>query len=68
MHSYWVAVERKLFRLQPEAYVELEDRFRTLARLDPPVELYVKVVHFPLTLNVVSVHEIRKPPPEPPIE
>ncbi len=70
-HSYYVSVDcasaagvapaRKLFRLQPEDYVHLEDRFRTMARLDPPVDLYVKVVHFPLTLNVVSIHEVLRP-------
>jgi hypothetical protein len=68
-HSYYVAVdvgaERKLFRLQPEDYVLIEDRFRTLARVDPPLEMYVKVVHFPTTLNVVSVHEIVRPQPDP---
>jgi hypothetical protein len=65
-HSYWVSVGRKVFRLQPEDYVQVEDRFRTLSRLDPPVDMYVKVVHFPLTLNVVSIHEIRQPPAESP--
>ena len=68
-HSYYVAVDvgvdRKLFRLQPEDYVLLEDRFRTLAQIDPPIEMYVKVVHFPTTLNVVSVHEIVRPPSDP---
>jgi hypothetical protein len=66
-HSYYVAVDRKVFRLLPEDYVQLEDRFRQLGRLDPPVELYVKVVHFPATLNVVSVHEILRPPADPPV-
>jgi hypothetical protein len=70
-HSFYVSVAtplggRKLFRMQPEDYVVLEDRFRALSRLDPPLELYVKVVHFPMTLNAVSVHEVRRPLPEPP--
>jgi hypothetical protein len=60
-HSYYVTVDRKVFRLQPEDYVQIEDRFRALSRLDPPIELYVKVVHFPMTLNVVSVHEVLAP-------
>jgi hypothetical protein len=30
--------------------------------------MYVKVVHFPHTLNAVSIHEILRPPPEPEIE
>ena len=78
-HSYYVAVDcaaadgtaadgassaRKLFRLQPEDYVHLEDRFRAMARLEPPVDLYVKVVHFPMTLNVVSIHEVLRPAAE----
>jgi hypothetical protein len=70
-HSFYVSVAtplggRKLFRMQPEDYVVLEDRFRALSRLDPPLELYVKVVHFPMTLNAVSVHEVRRSLPEPP--
>jgi hypothetical protein len=60
-HSYYVTVDRKVFRLQPEEYVHLEDRFRALSRLEPPLDLYVKVVHFPMTLNVVSVHEVLSP-------
>jgi hypothetical protein len=73
-HSYYVSVEsapveggavsRKLLRIQPEDYVHLEDRFRTVSQLDPALEIYVKVVHFPWTLNVVSIHEIRQPTPE----
>lgn len=70
-HSFYVTVvlptgERKLFRMQPEDYVQLEDRFRSLSRLDPPIDLYVKVVHFSMTLNVVSVHETRQPIDVPP--
>jgi hypothetical protein len=73
-HSYYVSVEcagegnaasaRKLFRLQPEDYVHLQDRFATMSRLDPPLDLYVKVVHFPMTLNIVSIHEVRRPAPD----
>jgi hypothetical protein len=65
-HSYYMMVGRAVFRLQPEDYVIMEDRFRTLARLDPPGDMYVKVVHFPHTLNVVSIHEILRPPTESP--
>ena len=60
-HSYYVSIEcnpvagaapvRKLLRLQPEEYVHLEDRFRSTSQLDPPGTMYVKVVHFPMTLS-----------------
>jgi hypothetical protein len=60
-HSFYVTVDRKVFRLQPEDYVQLEDRYRSLSRLDPPVDVYVKIVHFRMTLNVVSVHETLQP-------
>jgi hypothetical protein len=73
-HSYYISIEcnpvsdappvRKLLRLQPEEYVHLEDRFRAAAQADPPGKMYVKVVHFPMTLNVVSIHEVRHAPPE----
>lgn len=66
-HSYYVTVDRMVFRLQPEDYVLLEDRWRALGRLDPPQDMYVKVVHFPHTLNVVSIHEILRPPPDSPV-
>jgi hypothetical protein len=64
-HSYYVTVGRKVYRLRPEDYVPLEDRWRQLEKLDPPQPLYVKVVHFPHTLNAVSIHEMRPPPAEP---
>jgi hypothetical protein len=64
-HSYYVTVDRMVLRVRPEEYVLLEDRLRALGRLDPPREMYVKVVHFPRTLNVVSIHEIIRPPPDP---
>jgi hypothetical protein len=51
--SFYVAVERTIFRIQPEDYTNIEEG------------MYVKVVHFPYTLNVVSIHEIRRPPPDP---
>ena len=44
-HSYYVTVERTVFRLKPEDWILLEEG------------MHVKVVHFPSTLNVVSVHE-----------
>ena len=46
MQSYYIMVERVVYRLQPEDYIHLEEG------------MYVKIVHFPHTLNVVSVHEV----------
>ena len=64
-HSYYATVDRTVFRLQPEDYVLIEDRWRALGRLDPPEDLFVKVVHFPRTLNVVSIHEVMRPTLDP---
>ena len=64
-HSYYATVDRMVLRVRPEEYVLLEDRLRALGRLDPPLEMYVKVVHFPRTLNVVSIHEIIRPVSDP---
>jgi hypothetical protein len=52
-HSYYINVERRVFRLQPEDHVLLDEG------------MYVKVVHFPRTLHVVSIHEVpgTRPPP-----
>lgn len=50
-HSYYINVERRVFRLRPEDHVLLDEG------------MYVKVVHFPRTLHVVSVHEVRGSPP-----
>ena len=52
-NSYYINVERRVFRLQPEDHVLLNEG------------MYVKVVHFPRTLHVVSIHEVRgvAPPP-----
>jgi hypothetical protein len=47
--SYYITVERAVFHLQVEQWIHLEEA------------MYVKVVHFPHTLNVVSVHELRPP-------
>lgn len=52
-HSYYLTVDRTVFRVQPEDYVNIDEG------------MYVKVVHFPNTLNVVSIHEIMRPPPDP---
>ncbi len=49
-HSYYINVERRVFRLAPEDHVMLDEG------------MYVKVVHFPRTLHVVSVHEVRGAP------
>jgi len=46
MQSYYVTVGRTVFRLRPEDYVRIDEG------------MYVKVVHFPNTLNVVSIHEV----------
>jgi len=43
--SYYVAVNRVVFRINPEDYVMVDEG------------MYVKVVHFAHTLGVVSVHE-----------
>ena len=65
-HSYYITVGRGVYRLRPEEFVLLEDRWRALSRLDPPQPLYVKVVHFPHTMTAVSVHEMLPPPPAAP--
>jgi hypothetical protein len=52
-HSFYVTVDRTMFRLRPEDYVNIDEG------------MYVKIVHFPNTLNVVSIHEIVRPPPDP---
>jgi len=49
--SYYIRVDRVVFRIKPEQYLDVRE------------ESYVKVVHFPNTLNVVSVHELRPPSP-----
>ena len=46
-NSYYINVERRVFRLQPEDHVLLNEG------------MCVKVVHFPRTLHVVSIHEVR---------
>ena len=46
MQSYYIMVERVVYKLQPEDYIHLEEG------------MYVKIVHFPHSLNVVSVHEV----------
>ena len=47
--SYYIRVDRTVFRIKPEQYLDVRE------------DSYVKVVHFPNTLNVVSVHELRPP-------
>jgi hypothetical protein len=49
-HSYYVTVGRRVFRLRPEDHVLLDEG------------MYVKVVHCPRTLHVVSIHEVRGAP------
>ena len=52
-HSYYINVDRRVFRLRPEDHVMLDEG------------MYVKVVHFPRTLHVVSIHEVRGAPKVP---
>jgi xanthosine utilization system XapX-like protein len=54
MQSFYVTVEGTVFRLKPEDHLMLD------------VGMYVKVVHFPHTLNVVSIHEMARPPDDEP--
>jgi len=46
MQSYYIMVGRSVYKLRPEEYIHLEEG------------MYVKIVHFPHTLDVVSVHEV----------
>jgi len=45
MQSYYITVGRTVYRVKPEDYIHLNE------------QMYVKVVHFPNTLTVVTVHE-----------
>lgn len=45
-NSYYIAVNRTVFRIGPLDYTEVAEA------------MYVKVVHFPHTNNVVSVHRV----------
>jgi hypothetical protein len=47
--SYYIRVDRAVFRIKPEHFLDVRENS------------YVKVVHFPNTLNVVSVHELQAP-------
>lgn len=53
MDSYYLTVGRTVFRLRPEDWIHVDE------------QTYVKVVHFPHTLTVVSVHPIERPPAPP---
>ncbi len=50
MDSYYLTVGRTVFRLRPEDWIHVDE------------QMYVKIVHFPHTLTVVSVHPIDRPP------
>jgi len=52
--SYYLTVNRTVFRVKPEDWINVRE------------DAYVKIVHFPNTLNVVSVHELRPPAGPPP--
>lgn len=54
LDSYYLTVSGTVFRLPPEEWIHIDEGD------------YVKVVHFPHTLTVVSIHGARRPPPEPP--
>jgi hypothetical protein len=45
MQSYYITVGRTVYRVKPEDYIYLKE------------QMYVKIVHLPNTLTVVSVHE-----------
>lgn len=47
--SYYIRVDRAVFRIKPEQYLDVRENS------------YVKVVHLPHTQNVVSVHELQAP-------
>lgn len=49
--SYYIQLGRAIFKLDPTDYLRIEE------------DMYVKVVHFPRTLNVVTIHEMRGGPP-----
>lgn len=51
--SFYIGIGRAIFRIAPEDWVLVDEGS------------YVKVVHFPRTLHVVSVHEVRRPPAPP---
>jgi len=50
-HSYYLNVDRAIFKVSPIDYALLNEG------------MYVKVVHFPRTLSVASIHEGRGPQP-----
>jgi hypothetical protein len=52
-HSYYINVGRRVFRLKPEDHVMVDEG------------MLVKVVHFPRTLHVVSIHEVPRAPRPP---
>jgi hypothetical protein len=52
-HSYYLMVGRAVFKVSPQDYVLVDEN------------MAVRIVHFPRTLNVVSVQEIRRPKPLP---
>lgn len=52
-HSYYITVGRTVFRVAPEDHIMVDEG------------MVIKVVHFPHTLNVVSVHELRGAPRPP---
>jgi hypothetical protein len=46
MDSYYLTVGKKVFRVRPEDWVHIDEMMR------------VRVIHYPHTLNVVSVQEV----------
>ena len=51
--SYYITVDRAVFRVPKIDWIDLREG------------AYVKVVHFPHTLSVVSVHEVMRTQPDP---
>ncbi len=47
-HSYYIMVDRKIFQIQPEQYIYLEEGQRA------------RIVHFPHTLRVITAERARE--------
>ena len=53
LKSQYITMGRTVYRVKREDYDVLEEG------------MYVKIVHFPNTLNVVTIHEVLRPPADP---
>ena len=45
--AYYISIGRRVFRIEPEDYIMLDEG------------MHARVVHFPRTLNVISVEQVR---------